>query len=229
MEIAVIILCRFNSSRLPGKILKTIQGKTILDHIVSRVKKVFPPEQIIVATSMDSTDEPIVTHCKQQGLQYYRGDLSNVSERFLKAAQSVNATYAIRINGDNIFVDIPLLEDFKELITQNNFDFISNVKDRTYPKGMSIEAVKVDFYQNQFTHFLQASDFEHVTSYLYEHLPKNSYFFYNKNIPKAAGIQLAIDTPEDFEIATMIMREMNQDPLNYGLEDIYKLYKKLTH
>lgn len=224
---AVIILCRFSSTRLPGKILKKINDKSVLEYILDRVKVVFSKEQIIVATSTDISDQPIADFCTIHGFQFYRGDLRNVSDRFLKAAQSLNATYAIRINGDNLFVDVPLLKEFKEVIENNNYDFISNVKDRTYPKGMSIEAVKVDFYQGQTTQFEAETDFEHVTSFLYKYPPSNAYYFYNRSIPEAAGIQLAIDTLEDFEMATDIMLQIKGNPEDYSLEDIYQFYKKL--
>ncbi len=227
MNIAVVILCRYSSSRLPGKILKTIHGKSILEHIIDRIKVVFPMNQIIVATSNDPTDQPIVDWCEYYGVQFFRGDLDNVSERFLKAAQNLKATYAIRINGDNLFVDTSLLLNFKKIIISGKYDFISNVKDRTYPKGMSIEAVKVEYYQGQFKHFTDKSDFEHVTSFLYEHPPENAYYFYNKSLPEAAGIQLAIDTQQDFDIAAVIMNQLEGNPKDSSLEEIYKLYKTL--
>jgi spore coat polysaccharide biosynthesis protein SpsF len=224
-KIAVIILCRYNSTRLPGKILKEISGQTVLSLILQRVKQVFAIENILVATSSHSSDQPIVDYCKGNGYPVFTGDLENVASRFLNAAKSMNATYAIRINGDNLFVDIPLLKEFKCVLEQSSYDFISNVKDRTYPKGMSIEAVKVDYYQWCFDQFTTPAHFEHVTSFLYEHPPKNAHYFYNHQLPEAAGIQLALDTPSDFEMAKQIFLQMKEDQTHYHLEDIYKFYK----
>lgn len=227
MKIAVVILCRYNSSRLPGKILMSINNKTILHYIVDRVKEVFAQEDIIVATSNHPSDQPIVDYCNKNGFNFFLGDLNNVADRFCKAAQSLDATYAIRINGDNLFVDIPLLRSFKELLSTSEYDFVSNVKDRTFPKGMSIEAVKVDYYLNQLDKFEDQSDFEHVTSFLYKYPPVNAFYFFNTLVPEAAGIQLAIDTMEDFEMATAIINQMKGNPEAYNLTEIYSLYKNI--
>src|SRR5690554_2441069 len=103
MNIGIIILCRYNSSRLPRKILKKINGKTILDYIIERVEKVIPRSQIVVATSTESTDNPIVEYCSNHSIQVFRGSLTNVAERFLHCMEYYKFEYGIRINGDNIF------------------------------------------------------------------------------------------------------------------------------
>ncbi len=222
----IIILCRFNSTRLPGKILKEIDGQPVLQHIVNKITKVVPKENIIIATSEEKTDIPIVDYCKQKGLNYYRGSLNNVSLRFLEAAQKYNLDFAVRINGDNFFVNYPLLDEMINIATNNNYDFVSNVKGRTFPKGMSIEIVKTQFYKQMYSQFSSEGDFEHVTIYLYnndEKIPDKKYI-YNNSVPEAAGIQLSIDTKEDFDRTIYIYNNL-KDKDSFDLNEIYKLYK----
>ena len=82
MKIGAIVICRYNSSRLPGKILKKINGKPILTYIIERLKCVQNLDDFIVATSINTTDQPIVDYCIKNQIKYFRGSLENVAERF---------------------------------------------------------------------------------------------------------------------------------------------------
>ena len=223
VSIGYIVLARYNSSRLPGKFLKKIHDKPIIDHIFEKLLSVADKENIVIATSSEITDDPIFEYCKKKSYQYYRGSLNNVAERFLFCAEEYGFDYATRINGDNLFLDIETLIEMQKIALSNEFDFISNVKNRTFPKGMSIEIVKTKYYRNCFNQFETESHFEHVTPYLYEHdSDKRHYYFYNTLCPEAAGIQLAIDTQEDFVNAQNILNKLSLRS-KFGLKEIFKI------
>ena len=228
MEIGFIILCRYNSSRLPGKILKKIQGKSILQYIVDSLSNVSDTKNIVVATSEESSDNPIADYCKQNNIQVYRGDLNNVSKRFMDCAESLNFDFATRINGDNIFVDQSTIKDMLKIADGNKYDFVSNVKNRTFPKGMSVEMVKTSHYTEMYKQFSTADDFEHVTINLYQNdKDKKYYYFYNEKCKEAAGLQFAIDTQEDFDLAEKIIIKLNKQN-NFSIEEVYKTYKEIN-
>ena len=223
MKIGAIIICRYNSSRLPGKILKEINGKTILSYIIERLKCVENLDDIIVATSDQKSDEPIVDYCIAEGIKFYRGSLLNVAKRFLDCSKAFNFDYSIRINGDNLFLDHSMISKMINKINENDFDMISNVKDRTFPKGISVEIINIEFYKKMFsklnTPYLQ----EHVTIYFYENLKSGNFCHYiNTTYPAAGGSQLSIDTEKDFNIATKIIDSFNDHHSEYGFEEIYK-------
>lgn len=229
MNIGIIILCRYNSSRLPGKILREINGKTILEYIFERVGQVLPQENIVVATSEEETDNPIADFCKRKGYNCYRGPLNNVSLRFLNCAKEFAFDYASRINGDNLFADIPSLSAMYTLAVKGTHNFISNLKNRTFPKGMSIEIVKTSYYEHVYQKFSTAEDFEHVTWYLYQNEEDNFYYYFNTECPEFAGVQLAIDTQDDFDTAKYILDSFSEPHIHYGLKDIFPIYKTLKH
>lgn len=230
MKIGAVILSRYNSKRLPGKALLELNGRTVIETIVERLHRVISPENIIVATSEEKTDQPIVDFAKHKNINYYRGSLQNVAERFYYAARSQNWDYAIRINGDNIFVDTDLLQEMIEATKTNKFDFISNVKERTYPKGMSIEIVKLNYYHSLLNSINKLERYkEHVTLYLYENEGAKHFYFYNTEFPEAAGIQLALDTIEDFERTKKILSSFPKNFNNYNLKEIVEVYKKIEH
>lgn len=227
-KIGVIILVRYNSTRLPGKALKTINGKPILSYIIERLLQVFDEDSIVIATSNEITDDPIIEFSKSKKLKYYRGSLHNVAERFFNAAIENDFEYAIRINGDNIFVDINLLRQMKELALQNKYNFISNVKGRTFPKGMSIEIVRLKYFEKWINAISESDKYqEHVTLYLYEKVIEDKHLYItNENFEEASGIQLALDTQEDFLRTSNIINKFEKPHWDYNLKEIYIILKK---
>ncbi len=223
-KFGAIVLSRYNSSRLPGKALMTIHGKEVLQIIIERLSMVIPLKHIVIATSSEASDEPIAEFAKARGYNCFRGSLDNVALRFYEAAMHYDFEYAARINGDNVFVDTHVLESMIKQIS-HSYDFITNVHNRTYPKGMSIEIVKLSSYRNALSEIsTDKKYFEHVTSYWYEHLPENVFFQYNTELPEAAGLQFALDTPEDFENISSIFDAFTESHIKYNLERILPLY-----
>ena len=223
MNIGAVVICRYNSSRLPGKILKKINNKAVLTYIIERLKCVENLNDIIVATSINATDQPIVDYCIKNKIKYYRGNLENVAERFLHAGLKFHFDYAIRINGDNLFLDHKLISEMISVLDLGHYDLVSNVKDRTFPKGISVEIVNVNFYKKLFNKFNESKYQEHVTNYMYEY-PEcgNFYHFIIQTPPQAPGAQLAIDTENDFMLANQILNSFKQDHTKYDFEDVFK-------
>ena len=227
MNVGFILLCRFNSSRLPGKILKEINGKPVLTYILERLLSITPKDNIIIATSIESSDDVIEAYCKKNDLKYFRGSLHNVAQRFLNAALENKIELAFRVNGDNLFGDKPCLLEAIQLAKTGQFDFISNVHKVSFPRGMSIEAVstkKMEEHIQNFTSYEQ----EHVMPYFYLHENEISHkYLYNTKVPEMAGYQLAIDTEADFEFATKILENEPKAHLKYGVSEIAALVKNL--
>lgn len=228
-KFGVVILARYSSSRLPGKALLDINGIPVLQYILERVTEVVPIENVIIATSDERSDDAIENFAFNYGVDCYRGSLNNVSRRFFEAGKTKNLDYAIRINGDNIFLDIPLLQRITDIATNFNFDFISNVHKRTFPKGMSVEAVKLQFYEKHLRE-IEADDryVEHVTLYLYERLSDNNfYFIYNHELPEAGGVQFALDTQKDLIRTEKIISKFSKRHTYYNLKEIFKISQSI--
>ena len=229
MKIGVVIIARNGSNRLPGKALKLINGKPIIEYIIERILKVIKKENIIIATSNEVEDDLLEYYCKKNQVDCYRGDLENVALRFLNATKKKNFDYSIRINGDNLFVDIPTLKKMISLV-ENHYDFITNVKNRTFPRGMSIEIINTNMYEKLYNKFRTKEDLEHVTKFIYENEKDIKMYVYKNNFcPKASDIHLAIDTYYDFILASKIIKSFNKPHTEYNLKEIYKkflFYKK---
>ncbi len=224
MNVGIIVLCRFNSSRLPGKILKEIEGKPVLTYILERLKKSNYSDGIVVATSDSTADDPIARYCEDHDVNCFRGSLDNVSERFATCAAKNQFDVVTRVNGDNLFTDPVLVDQAIELAIEGDYDFVSNVDGRTFPTGMSVEVIKTSFYEKVLKQFNSPDHLEHVTLWLYQHPDSGQFkYIYNDTHPKAHGLKLALDCEEDLNFVSLLLQKMDRPHTAYGWKDIVKL------
>ena len=229
MKIGFIILCRYDSNRLPGKILKKINGKPVLDYIIERLKLVDGNYQICIATSKYQSDGPLVNYCKKKGINFFRGSKNNVAKRFLDCSLKMNIDYAVRINGDNLFTDPSIITKMLNITKLNKWIFITNVLKRTFPEGISVEIIKVSHLKEKIA-FFDKYEQEHVMPYFYKNLNEKKIFkLYNKSNLKEPRVNLAIDTPEDFKLASEIINSMISPSHTYTTEEIINLKNKLEY
>lgn len=227
MSTGLIILSRYASERLPGKALLDVGGRTVLGHIVDRLRRGAPEYPIVVATSTDPNDDPIVQWCRRSGIDCFRGALEDVSDRFLSCAEQYGWHYAVRINGDNIFTDPGTLRAMLAIAATGHYDLVTNVPGRTFPYGMSVEIVRTSFLRSVMARIENAADREHVTKYLYDHPDVGiRYIFKNTAVPSVAGLQLALDTPEDLLRCERIISSMSRYPSICGLADMPALIRE---
>lgn len=203
-----------------------IAGKAVLQHILDRLSALLPLEQVILATSDLPSDDVLEAFAKKQGIACHRGSLEKVGERFYAAARSLNCDYAVRMNGDNIFLDPSLLRIMMEKAISGSYQFLSNVKGRSFPKGMSIEIVDLVYYKSFLAKIREdAYCNEHVMVCLYQDpKPVEHYYLQNSILPAAAGIQLALDTAEDFERSCWMLSKMPAG--KYDLNTTFEYYLK---
>lgn len=223
MKIGAVIQCRFNSQRLPGKILRKISDNCIIDVIVSNLKQYFDEDQILVATSEEETDDKLFAHCRMKGYNVIRGSLDDVSSRFLNGSKEFGFDFALRVNGDNYFMNAQLLDYFFSQIDSFEYDLITNVPGRTFGYGMSLELINMRTYRKIINKF-DWDDREHVTKFIYDN--KNDFKIkevHNKDYPNLIGKKLAIDTSEDFEKAELITQKIGTQ--FFTLENLNEYFK----
>ena len=218
-----IIQARMSSKRLPMKMLKMVNKKNILERVYCQVIKSNKIKFPIVATSLNKEDDLIYKFCKKKNFNVFRGSLNDVSKRFIDIIQYYSLEKFIRINGDSPFILPALIDSAIDFFDQGNYDLVTNIFPRSYPKGQSVEVVKssalIDSYQ-----FQSSSQKEHVTQYFYE----NSSKFNIKNFNLSSDfnyLSLAIDNQNDLANA----RKMSKifDKKNLNIKDLIDLITKV--
>lgn len=200
-----IIQARMTSTRLPSKVLLPIAGKPMIQWVVDRLRQADKLTNIVVATSDESSDDPICDYCYWQNIPCYRGALHDVAGRFLSCAESLDAEAFLRISGDSPLIDPMLVDRAVALHNSTSCDLTTNVQVRSFPKGQSVEVIRTAALAAAYPYFVDASDFEHVTRYFYLH-PEQFNIESFSSQDRMGSMQLSVDTIKDLQDVELILR-----------------------
>jgi spore coat polysaccharide biosynthesis protein SpsF len=221
-KVLAVVQARMSSTRLPGKALLPIRGKPMLQYLIERLTRCSHLDDLIVATSVDASDDVLAAACAQWKIPCYRGSLTNVASRF-KEIMDLKAPHGcVRVNGDSPLLDISLIDRAVEVFLGGEWDLVTNVQVRTYPKGQSVEVIRVGTYQRAFSKMAAEDEREHVTRHFYLH--PEEYRIQNIHSGGDYGkIQLSVDTPEDMALVERIVSRMTRPHWEYGFEEVLRL------
>lgn len=195
VAVNVFIQARMSSARFPGKVLAPLLHKPLVQHLIDRVREAEGVDKIVVLTSVESSDDPLVAYLEKTGCAVYRGELENVYERFQGALNAYPCDYFVRLSADSPLMDSELLSDVIAYTKQGSYDFISNVKSQMFPKGQSVEIMRSDKFRSVDAVSLTPEQQEHVMPYFYEAQGIKTLFIDNKINQR--HINMCVDTIED--------------------------------
>ena len=162
----LIIQARSSSKRFPNKVLYPIKKKPVIIRVILNALKSKKVSKLLIATSNNRSDDELVNFLKKKNFNVFRGSLSNVADRLLKAAQINNSKYFIRISGDSPLIDYKIIDRAIKIFKKDkkNKDLITNVFPRTFPSGQSVEIIKTKILKENLSK-MSKSEKEHVTTF----------------------------------------------------------------
>jgi len=224
MKKTVIILqARTGSKRYPNKVLAKIEGKSMIWHIINRLKKVKNAEKIILATTNYSEDDKLIKIANTNGIFSFRGPKNNVLKRFFQCASIFEANTIIRITGDCPLVDPKLIDKMIYFFNSHNYDYVSNTIEPTFPDGLDIEIFSFSTLQKLLKKSKLKSEKEHVTSYLMKHQKQFKIYNY-QNKTNLSHIRLTVDEKQDIKLIRKIYSQM-KPLLIFSSTHVLKLLK----
>ena len=213
----VIVQARFSSARLPGKVLLTMAGKPMLGWVSERVRAARRVTGIVVATSADASDDPVAAFCRQHTIDCFRGSLNEVAARLVAAAEWANTGAFVRVSGDSPLLSPDIIDDIIALFECARPDLATNVQLRTFPKGMSAEAISVEGLRRARA-MMRPGEEEHVTGTFYR-CPERFRIVNLTSGHDWGAIQMSVDTAEDFSLVEqMLLRGASKDTA-HGVAD----------
>ena len=163
---AIIVQARKGSSRLPGKILQRLGDKTVLEHVIGRLRLVKNADMVVIATTTQPADDEVAALAESLGAVVFRGDEHDVLGRYLGAAQAVNADVILRVTSDCPLIDPALCEAVIAARADNDADFAANNMPRLFPHGLDCEAFTRTALERAAHDATETYDREHVTPWL---------------------------------------------------------------
>ncbi|HSJ78283.1 MAG TPA: glycosyltransferase family protein, partial [Erythrobacter sp.] len=172
MRTVAIIQARMGSSRLPGKVLLDIAGQPMLARVVERARRAKTVGEVLVATTIDPSDDPIVAFCQERGIAYHRGSVFDVLDRFYGAARQAGAELIVRITADCPVIDPAVIDLVVEAFHEQSADFACNrlppPAQRTWPIGLDTEVCAFRGLERAWKEASLPYEREHVMPYFYD-------------------------------------------------------------
>jgi len=215
------------STRLPGKIMKEVMGKPLLEYQIERMKRVKSADEIVVATTLNDADRVVVDICDRLSIPNFRGSEQDVLSRYYMAAKASNADVVVRLTSDCPLIDPSTVDRVLQYYFDHieEYDYVSNCLIRTYPRGMDTEVFPVRVLEEAFREATDPQDREHVTSFFYlqERRYRLSNVAYSRDCSRH---RWTVDTEEDFILIKQILEILYPAKPDFSMEDVLDLIER---
>lgn len=193
------------SSRLPGKVLAPLGGRPALEVMIERLRKIERLDQIVIATTVNATDDPLQSLAERLGVGIWRGSEDDVLQRVLDAARAHEADVIVEFTGDCPLIDPEIAAQVIDVYQRAKVDYVSNVMTRSYPMGMETQVFARSILEDVARRTQDAHDHEHVSLYIYRN--PQLYSLQNVAAPEALtrpDLRLTLDTKEDLAVIAAV-------------------------
>ena len=232
MKIVATIEARMTSLRLPGKVLMPLVGKPMLQWLIERVRPSRRIDEIVLATSDQPSEEPIVELANKMEIPFYRGSLDDVVGRLTKCAESRNADLIVKLSGDNPLYHYDLIDAMVYHFLQSKYDFLgttfmdfSKVWDvpRTFPLGLGIAIFPLQVLQDADRSAKKTEERESVVQYIIDR-PHKYFLGAFQAEGESSGLnrpelRLTVDTEKDFELMQDLLSTLSKREKLLSIEE----------
>lgn len=225
MKIIAIVQARMGSTRLPGKVLKKLVGRSAIELLLVRLSQSKLIDEICVATSVHEENDALCDEVLRLSFKIIRGSETDVLERFHQAALATSADIIVRITGDCPVVDPKVVDAVINLFLQNNVDYASNIAPPTFPDGLDVEVFTKNVLATVHLEAESSFDREHVTPYI-----RNGNFT-KVNLDAAvdsSGLRLTLDEPEDLELLSDVFEHFAPN-IHFSSDKVIKYLRENSH
>jgi len=225
LKVGAIIQARVGSSRLPMKVLRDIEGKPMLQHVVARVRHSELVQEVIIATTHSKKDEAILELARKNKVKCFRGSEEDVLDRYYQVARTFQIDVVVRITADCPLVDPRVVDQVIDLFLRSNFDYVSNghppTCSQTYPDGLDTEVFTFRSLKKAWEDATKLSDREHVTSYIWSH-PESFRIGNLENENDLSQLRWTVDEKDDLKFVQELYRRLYEEGKVFYMGDILK-------
>ncbi len=222
MKVVAIVQASMGSTRLPNKVMKPIGGVPMIEILLKRLAKSQEIDQIVVATSTDSRNQPLIEHVESLGFACEQGSENDVLGRYVQVAEKYQAKVVVRITGDCPLIDPMSVDECVREFHRQNVDCLSNSNPPTYPDGLDVAVVKIQALQIASKKADNMYQREHVMPYINH--SKEFALGCLKHFEDLSSLRWTVDDPEDFELIKNVLNHFKPN-IYFGWKDVLELQK----
>jgi spore coat polysaccharide biosynthesis protein SpsF len=222
MRRVVVVQARMTSTRLPGKVLMELDGRPMLERQLARLGRCERVDELVIATTVNAADDPLVALADRLGLRWFRGSEDDVLSRYVGAAREADAELVVRVTSDCPLIDagetdavIGALEERRDSV-----DYAANVLARRLPRGLDTEALWRDVLERADRMATSASAREHVTSFVHAERPELFVLHSVRGSVDAADLRWTVDTEQDLAAVRRLWSELALSERDVPLADM---------
>ena len=215
MKVLAITQARYGSTRLPAKVLKEVDGETLLELHLKRILQSSLVTKLKVATTTEEGADKIVEIAHKLGVETYKGSVDDVLERFYFTALPENPDYVVRITSDCPLIDPNEIDRIIDKCISGGYDYVSNTLVPTFPDGVDCECFKFSALVIAYNDAKLQSEREHVTPYIKNNSTVKGGTMFNSfnvvNDEDYSSYRITVDTQEDFELIKNLIEKVGTD------------------
>lgn len=222
MKLLVVVQARTSSTRLPGKVLLPLAGKPLLVRMLERVRAARTAFDLCVATTSETSDDPVARLAEQAGVRCVRGHPTDLLDRHMQAARSTDADAIAKIPSDCPLIDPAVIDRVLEAFLEApDNDYVSNLHPATWPDGYDVEVMSRAALETAHREATRPHEREHTTPFLWDRPER----FRLRNVVWDRDLQmthrLTIDYPDDYELIRRVFEALYRDDRPpFGLGEI---------
>ncbi len=226
-RVVIIVQARMSSTRLPGKVLKTVLGRPLLEYLIERLRRVKLAHELVIATPSEPEDSAIIELCQKLGVSTYQGALHDVLGRYASAAREYKADIVVRVCSDCVVIDPAVVDEAISYLLDpsHHYDWVGNMAERHYPRGYEVEVFTRQALEHAEREAKEEYEREHVTPFLYY----NPELFSLGSVTGECALgehRWVVDTPEDFELIKRIIEALYPIKPDFVTENILRLFEE---
>ena len=221
-KVVAVLQARTSSSRLPGKVLRPLQGRPMLERQIERIRRARRLDRLVVATSDHAEDDPIEALCTTLGVACFRGSLEDVLDRFYRAAAPHHPDHVVRLTGDCPLCDPEIIDRVVAHHLEGGYDYSCNVLEPTFPDGLDVEVMTLASLEAAWRESALPSQREHVTAFI-QTQPARFRLGDVRNDADLSALRWTVDEPADFDLVERIYAALLPTKPDFGTRDILAL------
>jgi len=221
----IVVQGRTGSTRLPGKILRPLAGRPLLERQLDRIRAARGPFELVVATTVDPADDAVVDLCRRVDVRCFRGHPTDLLDRHVMAARELAADEVVKIPSDCPLIDPRVIDQVLGAFDPARHDYCGNLHPGSWPDGNDVEVMPMAALERAHREAQKPFEREHTTPYLWNHPER----FRLHNVVWERGLDLSrshrftIDYEEDYRFIAAVYEALHDDRRVFSVDDILRL------